>query len=177
MTNQDFDMPKPCNWGQKDIDEAGENAAKALDYLPGADLLPIVERLGGGIIYQTFSDLQFSAAGSIEVRGEGDFKIYLATHTSEARDRYTIGHELGHYVLHYLNPRLNGEPIERLKAARYGTDLVEYEANWFAAGFLMPAAKFRCKYNKLDRNIDLVAALFRVSTQACKTRAKVLGLE
>lgn len=66
----------------------------------------------------------------------------------------------------------------RVKARRYGgKDRTEYEANWFAASFLMPEDKFRAAYSATAKDIFEVAAKFRVSVSAALVRAKTLGLE
>jgi len=172
----DFALPKACNLGRKAIHEMGEDVAKSLGYTPGNDLEPIVKNLGGDITYQSLVDLEFSSSGSIEVLNDGEFHIFLAAHTSELRDRYTIGHELGHYVLHFLYPRANGDKIDQLRAARYGSGLVEYEANWFAAGFLMPADAFKTAWTEFHGDLARVADRFKVSLQASEVRAKSLSL-
>ena len=59
-------------------------------------------------------------------------------------------------------------------AQRFGSTRVEWEANWFAAGFLMPAAEF----TSVCRAADLAEAArhFKVSVPAAEARAKALGL-
>ena len=75
-------------------------------------------------------------SGAIYVHGRGDFDIVLPQFTSPLRDRFTIGHELGHYFLH---SRQGERP---LVAYRQGSGRLEWEANWFAAGLLMPKDEF-----------------------------------
>ncbi len=47
-------------------------------------------------------------SGSLYVDGPDKFKIVVPAHTSQVRDRFTIAHELGHYVVHYLWRRKAG---------------------------------------------------------------------
>ena len=61
-------------------------------------------------------------------------------------------------------------------ADRYGGGLVEWQANWFAASFLMPAKEFKAALKKTDANIFTVAKKFNVSIAAAFTRAKALRL-
>jgi Zn-dependent peptidase ImmA (M78 family) len=101
----------------------------------------------------------------------------LGMHTSSDRDRFTIGHELGHYVLHYLYPQAKGSTVSPTKADRYGTGRTEYEANWFAASFLMPHEAFKIAYNSARGNLCEVAEKFHVSLSAASVRARALTLE
>lgn len=113
------------------------------------------------------------------VRSSTDFTIYLPTMTSPARDRFTIAHELGHLFLHY--PTLARDyPGQVMIATRWVDDddpdqkRAEWEANWFAAAFLMPANAFTQAYR--CESPEEVSDSFGVSMQAVTVRAKSLGL-
>ncbi|WP_374046050.1 ImmA/IrrE family metallo-endopeptidase [Massilia sp. R2A-15] len=94
------------------------------------------------------------------------------------RDRFTIAHEFGHFVLHYLyRKQVLQEPIGELVAQRYGTNQAEKEANWFAAAFLMPEAEFRFEHQKCAGDHSELSRIFLVSTAASRVRAQSLGLE
>lgn len=171
-----FASPEPCNLGKMGVGHVAESVARQLNYDIGSDLESLVARLGGEIRYQDIWELDSSESGSIEIYGDDKFVITLAAHTSRARDRFTIAHELGHFYLHYRLPRVNGRAIDRLRAARYGGNQAEIEANWFAASFLMPEAKFREEYRAMGGDLTLLAAKFGVSTAAAGVRAKSLHL-
>lgn len=154
---------------RKDVIEAfASSIAKKLGYTAGSSLEPIIKRLGGRLTYQSLDDLMKSDA-SIRVDGEGDFEIFLPDHTSMERDRFSIAHEIGHYVLHY--PK-NKRPMV---AQRFGSTRVEWEANWFAAGFLMPADEFKQTFSSLAA-LPEVARHFKVSVAAAEAREKALSL-
>ena len=108
--------------------------------------------------------------GEIQVSGPGKFKIWLSPYTAPARDVFTIAHELGHYFLH---SKIGKIPIE---VRREGNNRVEWEANCFAASFLLPETAFREAWTTHNRNIDMVAAQFGVSTSVVSIRAKRLEL-
>jgi Zn-dependent peptidase ImmA (M78 family) len=150
--------------------------ATHFDYQPGAPLLPVVEKMGGTVLTQNILDFNRIPSGSIRVEAIGRFEIFLAAHTGPNRDRFTIAHELGHYVLHYVYPKQNGIAIERLEAQRYGSGPVEWEANWFAAGFLMPADQFAERYRARNGIIPLLSDEFGVSVEAARIRAQFLRL-
>jgi predicted transcriptional regulator len=172
----DYARPRASGLSKAAVSKLGESVAKQLKFEPGGDIRDVVSRLGGRIEYQDFWELDQSTSGSIEIDGEGKFVIYLAKHTSQERDRFTIAHELGHYVVHFLWPRKQGEHIEKLAASRYGSGREEWEANWFAASFLMPVAPFAEAVERKEQDIGAVAEQFKVSYSAAEIRAKALGL-
>ena len=106
-----------------------------------------------------------------EVKGERDFIIYLSDFTGLVKDRFTIAHELGHYVMH---SEMGKTPVA--VARHVSSDRVEAEANWFAEGFLMPENIFRKEF-KRNENTDSLAAFFMVSPQAIEARAGHLGID
>lgn len=107
---------------------------------------------------------------------------------SNNRKRFTIAHELGHYVLHKGNPihidrtfRVNFRDKNSSLANNYD----EIEANAFAAALLMPEKKIKQIVNKkLKEGIDIedsielqnIADMFEVSKQALLIRLFKLGL-
>ncbi len=91
----------------------------------------------------------------------------------ENRRRYTIAHELGHYILHrHLKDRFEDEIF-----FRGGKPLnEEYQANEFANCILMPEQKFRQFIKDGVNTIETLASEFHVSTIALRIRAKNLGM-
>lgn len=89
------------------------------------------------------------------------------------RQRYTIAHELGHYILHrHLKDRFEdeiffrgGEPLSE-----------EWHANEFASCILMPEQRFRHLINNGVNKIKVLSTEFQVSTIAVRIRAKNLGM-
>lgn len=168
--------PEPLNWSRGNVSALATSVAEQLGYEPGTPLEPVVSKLGGQIAYGELAEEE-TESGSIMIE-PGRFVIHIPLNTSPLRDRFTIAHELGHYVLHYLYPnQFGGKKISRLRAQRYGSGQAEYEANWFAAAFLMPADKFKAKYEELGESDLAVADYFKVSPQAASVRAKSLGLQ
>lgn len=98
--------------------------------------------------------------------------IIFNTDDSSARQRFTIAHELGHFVLgHGTSPRDTsnvfsssaGSPIERA-------------ANQFAAHLLMPADAIRMMISRGYSSTDALANIFGVSTAAMGYHLVNLGL-
>lgn len=165
-----YARPEPCNITKSVIQQLAEEIAIALNFEPGEALEPIVKKVGGKIIYDELDEAESSDDGSIIIEASGSFVIHLPPFTSARRDRFTVAHELGHYFLHFL-------PAEMpMKAQRYGGGRIEWEANWFAAAFLMPEKAFRAAYNEFEGDINLLSAAFAVSAKAAEVRAKSLGL-
>ena len=106
------------------------------------------------------------------------------------RQRFTIAHEVGHFVLRHQFQR--GEHVhvdrgnfisQRGPRASTGTDHMEIEANQFAAGLLMPGRLLRRRVRELARGGPLLdhlvrdlATEFGVSEQAMTIRLTTLGL-
>ena len=155
------------------VGKFAEQVAAHLEFRPCDDMNLLISKLGGRIEYaNTFSD--DAEHGSLFVDAASDFKIIVPIHTSPNRDRFTIAHELGHYFLHFVLPhQQTGAPL-KLKALRKGSERVEWEANWFAASFLMPEQEFRQTFAECGGRLASVAAKFCVSENAADVRAQTL---
>lgn len=151
------------------IDQYAATSADVLSLKPGGDLAPLVELLGG----RTHVEDPFSPLGeenTIYVHGPRDFDIILSFASGPRRDRFTIAHELAHYLLHSQQGEIP------LVASRLGSNRAEWEANWFAAGFLMPAVAFKNFMRQHNSDITSVANHFGVSEAAARVRKETLGL-
>ncbi len=170
LPTADFEDPVASGVSKAKIDELAAQVAAKVGYKPGADLEPIVRRLGGVIQYHTWD--VGDSSGSLEVRpGEKPlFTIRLPSFASNMRNRFTIAHELGHYFLHSDVGR------KRIRVERAGTGRVEWEANWFAAGFLLPEAGFREDWAKFGGSVGLLIGRYKVSTGVIEIRQQTLGL-
>lgn len=168
--------PKPTRASKKTISQFAENVARAIGFQAGTAIEPLVSNLRGSIAYR-------NAVGdkpeSILVEPDGSFRIFLPTMTSMNRDKFTIAHELGHYYLHF--PLIKHEfPLDGMRAYRWVDDAnadlqrCEWEANWFAASFVMPSDEFKELF--ASGGISKVVNALGVSERAAKVRAETLGL-
>jgi hypothetical protein len=174
-TEVNYSSPVVSGLSRSDVWALAETVAKKLGVRVGAPLPPHIEQLGGKIEFRDVDDL--GESGAIVIRSESDFTVFLPFHTGAKRDRFTIGHELGHYFLHYKLPSVQGRaPKMPMKVSRYGTDRTETEANWFAAAFLMPEQAFRESFNKVGGDLIAIADEFDVSRAAAEVRVTSLGL-
>lgn len=154
-----------------------ESIARQVGFSMGDDINALIVRMGGKIAVEDTLVSDPERTGSLYVEAPGEFRIVVPSHTSPERDRFTVAHELGHYVLHYLLAKKNNPGFpDRVVAYRRGSDRIEWEANWFAAAFLMPETKFRAEFAAYNGTLRDVARKCGVSVVAAEVRAKGLGL-
>lgn len=91
-----------------------------------------------------------------------------------ARQRFTIAHELGHYVMHRND---NGSTDFEDEIFFRATDVspMEYAANTFAADLLMPDDKVRGEISGGIRDLSVLANKFEVSLEAMRYKVESLG--
>ena len=102
------------------------------------------------------------------------YRIDINGKHSEKRRRFTLAHEIAHFVLHreFLDGELTDNQMYR---SRLG-DEKEREANRFAAQILMPAKLVRVAWNAGAEDLSRLARAFDVSEQAMEIRLAELGL-
>jgi hypothetical protein len=163
--------PVPTGWSREQISRLAVQFGKAIRYLPGGEISPAVEkRLQGRIEYLDWPAWKQKGADTIEIEGPGNFTIYLCRVWGLFNNRFSIAHELGHYVLH---SQLGQIPLVA-KRSRLN-ERAEWEANWFAASLLMPETEFR-KEHAVNPDPWYLASRFLVSPEAAKVRKKTLKL-
>jgi hypothetical protein len=181
------------NFDVADIKSLCEQLTKHCSYEPGNDLSEVVERIGGRITgdWPEYSILETgdcqqddptSQIASIFIRAKRDFLIFVPPIGSPERKRFSIAHELGHYVLHFLCKRVKNSEKNWVFppptfAHRFGDTIAEKEADWFAVIFLMPEDAFRNFWDDSSLSANDIAGRFGVSNMAVDLRAKTLGLD
>jgi hypothetical protein len=103
------------------------------------------------------------------------FGILYATHVkSEGFQRFSIGHELGHYFLEgHIDHILPGDGTHTSHAGFVSGDPYELEADQFAAGLLMPSVLFKRALGQQNAGLEVVeslASLCRTSLTATAIR-------
>lgn len=102
------------------------------------------------------------------VKHGGRATIGVNARHAPSRQRFTIAHELGHYLLHSSRELfVDKDYIVHFRDDKSSTgyDPIEVEANQFAAELIMPAAKVRELFNDHRFDIDDEGALRRLATQ------------
>ena len=133
-------------------------------YAPILDMYKVITDFGGKIHALGISDYT-GIDGSIFIHDKNDFDVVIPEHTSPVRDNFTLAHELGHFFLHSTAGEKN-----KLWAARKGNDRLEWEANWFAAGFLAPEQQLKYLKNNQDFTVKTISSFFGLSNEASAYR-------
>jgi Zn-dependent peptidase ImmA (M78 family) len=134
-------------------------------------------------------DVRFSAgkddvSGAL-IRSDGSVVIAVNSAQHENRQRFTIAHEIGHFLLH-KGTQIHFDDDFRVnyrKADTTGMATVdEMEANWFAAALLMPENFLRKDWLRLRLEnhaalgaIQSLAVRYKVSPKAMELRLVNLG--
>lgn len=133
------------------------------------------------IINAKFRDDNIS--GGLKKEGE-NFTIYVNQSDSNNRRRFTVAHEIGHYISYLadsLSKQVIDEQSELLDYAiikrdgKMQSQDVEKEANEIAGRILMPKTEIEYLINHKNFNIDELADYFYVSTAAVLVRLRNLG--
>lgn len=147
--------------------------------IPITNIDMVVERMGGRIMENPSID-GFSD-GKIRKTGLGTFSIEVSPFQTEERRNFTIAHELGHLFLHmgFKNNEDKWKKQDNTPYYRNGNSEAEYQANEFAAAFLMPRPEYKKIMDKYTDgnlvNTSEVAKYFHVSIDAAANRGKWLG--
>lgn len=128
-------------------------------------LLVVVDRKMNNDISGKIERSEFAAGG---------FVITVNGTHSKTRQRFTIAHEIAHFILHR---DLIGDGItdDALYRSTRGDD-IERQANAYAAAILMPAPLVRKKYREGKLSYADMSSAFDVSYQVAEIRMKELRL-
>lgn len=151
------------------------------------NLARVAKHLDLDIVRQDADD---SISGILINTGTGSAIIGVNKKHHPNRQRFTVGHEIGHYLLHkfegvHFDGNNTGLQINfRNDKSSTGLDLYEREANLFAAELLMPRSfiesdlvslKDVSLIDKDDHTLKDLAAKYKVSVRAITYRLAYLG--
>ena len=140
----------------------------------------LAREMGIDVVYD--SALSDDTSGKIErARGApSGFRITVNGRHHLRRQRFTLAHEIGHYILHrdLIGDGLTDDGLYRstLRDGRSFESFREQEANKYAASLLMPAGIVRAQFRAGNCSIAGMAKVFDVSQDAARIRMKELGL-
>jgi Zn-dependent peptidase ImmA (M78 family) len=134
------------------------------------DVEALIKTLG---ITVTREDFDYDISGYIEKRAN-DWFIGLNSHQNERRQRFTMAHELAHFVLHKKYVEKN-KIEEQILLRSNDTNKREKEANDYASNLLMPKKSFADFLSTGNKTIEDLADCFNVSIAAARYRAVKLG--
>lgn len=161
MTGREFQrIPEP----QKSIVE------KYLQQKP-VPLGKLAKELG---IDVKLSTLGRGVSGLIE-KADNGYTIKINRHETRERQRYTLAHEISHFLLHRELIDSDGEIRDNVLYRSGQPEEVEFEANRLAADLIMPADQVEADLNSLgapvsDAVIEQLAAEWQVSNAAMEIR-------
>lgn len=155
--------------------QAGSRAIRLAQSIAGGYSLP--SEINVLAIARSFVDsvswFDFSEVDGVLVRFNGKSHIGIRKNAPFVRKRFTIAHELGHFLMHD-GSFIDGSELNCLK--------VETEANVFAGELLMPEGMIRKNVSLLSAFVSSksicteMAWIFRVSSQAMTVRLNDLGI-
>jgi len=97
------------------------------------------------------------------------------------RYRFTLAHELGHWILHKDIFSGTGVAAASYTTDKVGIESVEWQANYLAKAILMPKGQVKRAFYQVQSEsvaytVAVLANLFEVSMQAMKIRLGEIGL-
>lgn len=141
---------------------------------PPVDVYEIARNEGLEIEVKDFGDEFNDISGYIkpEIR-----KIFVNERDPENRRKFTVAHELGHWILH--RDKLESEPekyavLYRIPLGRPQEDPVEQEANCFAANLLVPDEMLAAR--REGKSNEELAVEFKVSRDVIGYRLERLSV-
>ncbi|VAW45852.1 hypothetical protein MNBD_GAMMA03-26 [hydrothermal vent metagenome] len=158
------------------IEDIAQTIHSEMGWKQYADINPshVAKELGFDVKVAEFKDPNIS--GIVIHKTEPHEKvIYLNQEDSPVRQRFTLAHEIGHIILHHKLEE--GEDFQQVDYRKNNIDFdpKEYQANSFAAAFLMPKELVKKAWNEL-KSVDDFSAVFKVSKQAAAIRLNDLNL-
>jgi predicted transcriptional regulator len=136
-----------------------------------------------GIELDKKANLAADISGQIERLGEGKYKISANRADNYFRQRFTMAHELGHYLLHrdlIGDGHSDDRAYRSTDSGAYAHALVgpaeEAAANRIAAQILMPAERIRSEVSD-HPSVEALATRFQVSKKAMEIRLQTLEMD
>jgi len=144
------------------------------------DIFKLAELLNIKLIEETLSE---DVAGFFVITEKIPIITYHKDNSN--RVRFTIAHEIGHFILHSKEQPIFVDKIPKVlfrnSVSSSGSILKEREANSFAAALLMPKELVEKEISKIPNHendvINYISNKFGVSSQAMSFRLSNLGYD
>lgn len=167
---------------RRKVEEAAVSLLKKHALLGVGAVNPVAVAEAEGIDVFAINLSDDSVCGILRKEG-GRYCIYVNSDHHANRIRYTIAHELGHYILHrdiveaFVDHEINlyRKPPSLELATDQSSAMMEVQANMYAAALLMPESAIRDQY-ACTQDIHAMAKKFGVSREAMGHRISNLGL-
>ncbi|NTJ41671.1 ImmA/IrrE family metallo-endopeptidase [Agrobacterium larrymoorei] len=121
------------------------------------------------------SSLPMNVSGQIAKTLDG-YEIKINRHESRQRQRFTLAHEIAHFLIHRETiDRLGGTLTDNVLYRSGASESIEYEANRLASQIVMPDSALEEAYSRYGANIsesvvEALAEQFGVSKAAMEIR-------
>lgn len=113
-----------------------------------------------GIVVEAKPDTTEGVSGMLLRHGDNFGILYATDIPSEGFQRFSVAHELGHYLLDgHIDHVLSGADIHVSHAGFVSADPYELEADYFAAGLLMPKGPFKRAIGRRDPGLVVIEAM------------------
>lgn len=137
-------------WTDEELDVKAEELRTAVGHTGGiVDLAKVCQQIGVELI---FSEREVNVESGEAILGSANFdgkRIDINHHSNKHRERFTIAHEIGHFVLGHgavlRSEAVLAQDLFERPTSNLGTDIarLELQANYFASKLLMPRAEFK----------------------------------
>ncbi len=120
------------------------------------------------------SALERGRSGLIKAEGDS-YVIKINRHETRERQRFTLAHEIAHFLIHRDIIDDQGEIVDNVMYRSGNPEAVEYEANRLAADLIMPGERIQADLGYLDVPVteDVISKLasdWQVSKAAMEIR-------
>ncbi len=121
------------------------------------------------------SSLPLNVSGQI-AKVDGRYEIKINRHESRQRQRFTLAHELAHFLLHRDTiDGMGGKLIDNVLYRSGASEQIEYEANRLASQIVMPEKALQNAFSRYgdslsETTVELLAEQFGVSKAAMEIR-------
>lgn len=165
----------------KYIEEKTVNLLKANEmFKAGVDVKKLAKAIGIELIEEDFKN---DVSGLFVISNDKQIISYNKNEP-KTRQRFTIAHEIGHFILHSKEQPIfidkTPKVMFRNTASTTGEVLKEREANAFAASLLMPMELVISEVKNVPEGSDAIVYLaekFNVSEQAMSFRLSNMGYD
>jgi Zn-dependent peptidase ImmA (M78 family) len=119
-------------------------------------------------------------SGHIRREDDGSYVIRINRHETPERQRFTLAHEIAHYLLHRDEiDRLPNGIVDNVLYRSGAPEQKEYEANRLAADLIMPSEAVKEQLEAIgpptsEEIIDRLAKTFQVSKAAMEIRLSLV---
>ena len=139
---------------------------------PPVQTVPIAKELGLGVYKSNPNAWEPELSGIIKKMPGGNYNIYVNGDHHVHRRRFTIAHEISHFILHrdMIGDGFTDDALYRSSGV---TNHMERQANYLAANILMPWDLINAELEKGVSSIKELAETFRVSLSSMSIRLGV----